>query len=954
MEAAPTEGSVHPVFLSYARSSGREAAEGLHQALGGADGVSFLDSSDIDAGERIPAGLVEALLGARVMVVFVDRVYFSRWYCLREWDIALAAFDALVRRGAAQALRDAALHPIVIALPADGVGREELDGLPPAHRSTNWLSADDTSALADLVRRRLEAVIETIGERLSELGELGAIEATVVEQAAIPPPGNLAGATMYPPRRALDDSLGDGFVGRADELWRIHHRLWRMRGGASGAALTGAIEGGAGFGKTRLATEYFHRFGPQTYAGGLFWVNAEAPLEAQFHGILRELKPDETPRDLETLRQAGRDAEDELGDALHQVSPEQAVLYVVDNVPEPGPGESPSRLSTWCPGFGDVTLLATSRVRQAVAEPIIRFPIDVLTPAAAVALLTRELAEARSLEHGDWLRVADWVGYLPLALELLNAALGAGAIAPAQLLAKVAEEPVEELDEAAETLRELVPAGAVRGITEALRESYLRLRPEVQRAAHLVAQLAPDPIPLPLLEALEPDAASGRVKGTLVSRSFVTHVDSADERVSLFGRMHRVLADFLRAQSDEEKAELEEAAKAVVRVFYRNNVRDPAAWPLLDTCRPHAERLCQRLEAAGPDEDEIASLRQFLRVEQAFGSPMDDLFGLPPAQEAAHKNVSLRLELGFVLCDLLTAEGLWSAARPVYETAAALALAVFDAESAETLQARSGLGETLRELGEFQEARALQEKVLAVASRRFGENDSWTRSARDQLKRTLTDAGHIREALALQEQGASEDPGEREMHTRASTLFAAGDFAGARPLQVQVLEDARRLFGDDDRRTLVAMDNLAITLGELGERDAARELRMEAVAGFERLLPPEHDDLLKAKQNLGSTLLDDGRLEEARSILKEVLEAKRKLRGDKHHDTTNTAWSLFLTLDRLGEHEEAQGILDQYLFWLLDRDPLELGAKHRELQEQLVSRFYPDLLPALRSRTREA
>jgi hypothetical protein len=61
----PNEGSMHPVFLSYARSSSREAAESLHAALGGADGVSFLDSSDIEAGERIPAGLVKALLGAR-------------------------------------------------------------------------------------------------------------------------------------------------------------------------------------------------------------------------------------------------------------------------------------------------------------------------------------------------------------------------------------------------------------------------------------------------------------------------------------------------------------------------------------------------------------------------------------------------------------------------------------------------------------------------------------------------------------------------------------------------------------------------------------------------------------------------------------------------------------------------------------------------------------------------
>jgi tetratricopeptide (TPR) repeat protein len=152
------------------------------------------------------------------------------------------------------------------------------------------------------------------------------------------------------------------------------------------------------------------------------------------------------------------------------------------------------------------------------------------------------------------------------------------------------------------------------------------------------------------------------------------------------------------------------------------------------------------------------SLNQFLRVERLFGSPMGDFFRLPPAKESAHKNVSLRLELGFVLGDLLTAEGLWSPARRVYETAAALALAVFDADGTETLLARAGLGVALRELGEFQEARALQEEVLTVARRRFGENDSWTRGARGQLITTLIAAGHVREALALQKQDTSEHP----------------------------------------------------------------------------------------------------------------------------------------------------------------------------------------------------
>lgn len=952
---------MHPVFISYARRSSRRAAESLHQELGGASGVSFLDSSDMEAGECVPTGLMDALLGARVVVAFVDHVYFSRWYCVREWEVALAAFDALVRRSAAESERQAALDPVVVALPPHGASREELDALdalPPRHRSTNWVAADNTATLAELVRRRLDAITTTIDERLIALGELDAIRTTLIEQAAIPPPGVLDPLLMYAPPGTLDRSLGDAFLGRADELWRIHHQLWGMRGGMSAAARSGAIEGSAGVGKSQLAMEYFHRFGPQTYKGGLFWVNGEAPLESQFHGILQTLKPKDTP-DLKTFRQDGRDAERELAKALHEGSGKGAVLYVVDNVPEPNLGESPAPLSTWCPGFGHVTLLVTSRARQSVTEPIIRFPINVLAPDAAVTLLTREVAEAGSIERTSWLQIAEWVGYLPLALKLLNTVLGTGGVSPVELLHKVVKEPIDDLDRAAEALREIVPAGAVRGITEALLESYLRLRSEAQWSARLVAQFAPDPIPVALLEALGADALSPSVRMMLVSRSFVTLAHSTDKRVSLFGRMHRVLAAFLRAQSTSGNAELEEAARAVVRVFSRNGAASEV-WPLLDACRSHAEHLCRRLEAAGPSEGEIASLNNFLRLQRFFGSATD-LSELPPAVEAARQNVSLRLELALSLGELLRSEGLWTAARKLYDPAATLAMAVFDAQDRVTYTARSGLGETLRALGEFRQAIALQEEVFALARQQFGEHDVVTRAAREQLVGTLVAAGHLSDARALQEEqlrdGAktlqpngdiqiAEAPQTLwEMHNRALTLFAAGDLAGARHLEERVLSDARRLFGNHDKRTLVAMDILAVMLDRLGEHDAARARSKEAVAGFERQFGREHDDTLKAKQSLGSLLLDQGQLEDARSVLEEVLEAKRKLLGKRHEDTTNTAWSLFLTLDKLGERQTAQGLRDEYLLWLLAGDPHSLGAKHREIQSQLVKKLHPDLLP---------
>src|SRR5262245_38820184 len=81
---------MRPVFISYCRRTMRAHAEALHAALGGANGLSFLDTTDVGHGEHIPRAISEAMLASRVTVVFADRAYFTRWYCLKELDAVVA------------------------------------------------------------------------------------------------------------------------------------------------------------------------------------------------------------------------------------------------------------------------------------------------------------------------------------------------------------------------------------------------------------------------------------------------------------------------------------------------------------------------------------------------------------------------------------------------------------------------------------------------------------------------------------------------------------------------------------------------------------------------------------------------------------------------------------------------------------------------------------------------
>jgi tetratricopeptide (TPR) repeat protein len=835
-----------------------EAARRLRDALVAAGVPTFLDETDLDAGEQLPMGIVDGLFGATAVVAFADEAYYTRWYCLRELHIALAAFNALVRRGGSEQDKSEALLPVVIVVPAAGAHLQELERLPPRLKTTLWWSTDEVHAVVRLVVDRLAEVPVTIGERLMRLGELIPLRATVTEEAAIPPARSLSGIPSFALVGELRPSIQADFVGRSDELWRIHHTLSTMRGDLSAAALTGAIEGGGGFGKTRLATEYLHRFGPTTYPGGLFWINAEQSLrlEEQLHGVLVTLRP-EVPRFTE-FSQAGRDAARELAQALRALPRERPVLYVVDNIPEPEAGHPPKDLSTWCPAVGSVTLLVTSRARQSIQAGIASLPVDVLAPRSAVALLTQSYENRSRLLEQEWFAIAAWVGYLPLALELLNASLVASATEPEELADMArAHSPLKALDAAAETLRGVVPAGAMRGISEAFEVSYRRLPPEARRAARLLACYAAAAIPLTLFQALGEEVATPAVKMLLSTRSFVGAAPTSDLRIPLLGRIHSVLAEFLRARSGDPEVDLRAACKGLLALMTPDACQDPSKWGLMNSCLPHARALFE-------------------------------------ATASLAGTAELAVDLGNNLGLLLQAQGFFYPAEAIESRVVDLARESLGGEHPDTLTSMNNLGLTLRSLGDLVTARSLHEAVLEAHRRLLGDEHPETLTSMNNLALTLRSLGDLVRARSLHEAvletrrrilGDEHPDTLASMGNLATTLFGLGDLTGARSLEEVVLETRRRLRGSEHPETLFSMANLAAILCGLGELGEARSLDKSVLEVRRRILGDEHPDTLTSMNNLALTLFAFGDLGGARKLQESVLETRRRILGDEHPDT---------------------------------------------------------------------
>lgn len=521
------------VFISYARGASAEEAEALQRALAAVHIDAFFDKSDIPTGGAYPEYLADALCGSRVVIVFAHASYFLRPWCVYEFRVATAPYraDATYSR-----------QHLIFALPA-GDAQALVDRLPPALAEASWPAASDSTALAALIEQRLAGIKEPLSSVLDQLDD-DAVRAlrngALVPAATAAHPGHIL-------RGRMPASLLERFVGRTDMLWRILDALDPR--GASAALRSCAVQGGGGMGKTQLTAEFVARYAARHYPDGFVWIDAgggDDDLATQLHGVLRVFVPGSPA--LESFGELPSDRLEAVSAALDPaIAPGLRLLWVVDNIPEPGPQRPSQPVRRWCPVRHKVSLLCTSR-RAGIKDVDAHIQLRELPIDAALELLTQPPVKRAWLGDADWRAVAQWLGCWPLGLRLAQASLGDGFVRADQLLAKArGDEPATALEAEVEALGEEVGAEYARGVAEVFRASYagLAAKPQACFAAHLLSRLARAPLPETLLEGLAPSTALG----VLAQRSWIVAGESADAAARRTWEMHAVVASYLRQVS---------------------------------------------------------------------------------------------------------------------------------------------------------------------------------------------------------------------------------------------------------------------------------------------------------------------------------------------------------------------------------------------------------------------
>jgi hypothetical protein len=340
------------------------------------------------------------------------------------------------------------------------------------------------------------------------------------------------------------------------------------------------------------------------------------------------------------------------------------------------------------------------------------------------------------------------------------------------------------------------------------------------------------------------------------------------------------------------------------------------------------ERLGAALAKNGVDEKERAARMaafaaewQLLNATDAAVALIDGTI-LKPALGAIDANFKDQPILNARLVDVLAARymdlGLWDAAQPLEERAAALLQRTLGAEHPHTLALKDSLGTILHKRGKLDDAERILRPTLEQRRRVLGPDHLDTLESMDSLGRLLQQQGKpaqaeslLRELIAQRRRLQGPDnPGTLStLHTLTLTLHDQGKATEVEPMARELFEARRRVFGVDTPQTLNAMTLLTSNLMEQKRAAEAEPLVRDEIERRLRVQGEMHPETIKAVNRMAVLLADLGRYAEAEKQFLEVVDKGRRVYGTDHAVTLTFEVALGATYTSMNKLDEAEPLL---------------------------------------------
>ncbi len=616
-----------------------------------------------------------------------------------------------------------------------------------------------------------------------------------------------------------------------------------------------AISGMGGIGKTELALQYaLKHLALKSYLGGICWLKAREDVGLQIVLFARSHINFSIPEDLELAAQVvwcWRNWE------------QKETLIVLDDVQQ-----YDDIKSVLPPQKSQFKVLMTTRSR--FGKPVQNYEIKVLSEGQSLELL-RAIVQDQRIDHdlATAKQVCEWLGYLPLGLELVG-----------RYLAKKKDVSIAELWQqlqakklSAKALLKAEPGmTASLGVTAAFELSWQDLDQDSRQLAALLSLFALAEIPWQLVEACLPEQDAEDLEDLrddkLLGASLLERTGQGRYQ------LHQLLREFFRAKIGEAERKPLKTALATTMIGVAKQIPQD----------PTLEQI-QSVTAAIPHLKEVAANLQTVESKEELYLPDDD-----------------DLSWAFIgVTRFYERQGLYAEAEPWFVACLEVVRSLLEPTHSDVVISLSNLGEIYRLQGRYEEAEPAYREALRLCKSSQGVTIVQIAAILKNLAEIYRCQGRYDDAEPLYWQSLQFYPSTMEEANleMAPNLLSFAEFyrnQGRYDEAESICQEALRLYqstaGETSFGVATSLNNLALIYGDQERYNEAELLYKQALELYQLLLGEAHPDVAGCLGNLAVLYFNQGRLSEAEPLFLKALKQFQQYLGDQHPDTVGTRQSL--------------------------------------------------------------
>lgn len=696
---------------------------------------------------------------------------------------------------------------------------------------------------------------------------------------------NTLSAQAHPPQQRINlpQSLGVKFIGREQELLTLHQSLQDAKG-HDVALSTHALQGMGGYGKTRLAVEYAHRY--HTSYSYVLMLDAQSP--SALDSALANLC-DATALNLTV---ANTQTEVRVQAAKAWLAQNTGWLVIADNADTDEAAKAVANLSQALP---QGRFLVTTRL-DAWGDGFSVVKLHKLNPAAARHLLLTFSGIPEPTEVAELQALADIItkldGYT-LALRVAASYIRERGIRFGAYL-----HDWDNIKNRVLTYNMPKIGDYDKNMLASLMLSVDDLEADARALLDRLAWIAPSPIPSHLLDTSLKGVSDVRgALAQLVQRGLVD-VEIGEQDASS-PQIHRVLQEVVRAQLNVFTDSTCLLPQPWVDALYwltdafQGNPSDVAVWPTLLPLTDHVHEMLSMTSIEHPTSiakcDWNAVLCTLLNKsgmffrQRAEWANAESLYRRALAiSEACFGNDNLQLAMVLNnLANLFEYTNRLQEAEQLYVRALAIKEASYGINHPSVATGLNNLANLFVSTNRLADAEKLYVRALAIKEASYGKNHPQVAIALNNLAHLLEQTNRLADAeplyirsLAIKEESYSKNHPEvaNGLNNLACLFVSTNRFADAEPLYIRALAIKETSYGTNHPEVAIALNNLAALFENTNRILDAEPLYVRALAINEASYDKYHPSVAIALNNLANLLQATNRLAEAEPLSRRHLE----------------------------------------------------------------------------------